>query len=87
MAPQVLEMPATINDAQTYGRVGLRRQIKVLVRKGVGSNPTLNNGVKHLEDDAIGSSAELLRFMESNDCMKEVRNGNMCHLLLNLIDP
>ena len=25
------------------GRVGLRRQIKVLVRKGVGSNPTLNN--------------------------------------------
>jgi hypothetical protein len=23
------------------GRVGLRRQIKVLVRKGVGSNPTL----------------------------------------------
>ena len=24
------------------GRVGLRRQIKVLVRKGVGSNPTLN---------------------------------------------
>ncbi|CAK7337798.1 unnamed protein product, partial [Dovyalis caffra] len=26
----------------TNGRVGLRRQIKVLVRKGVGSNPTLN---------------------------------------------
>jgi hypothetical protein len=26
----------------SYGRVGLRRQIKVLVRKGVGSNPTVN---------------------------------------------
>nr|PNR57443.1 hypothetical protein PHYPA_004437 [Physcomitrium patens] len=28
--------------ACSYGRVGLRRQIKVLVRKGVGSNPTVN---------------------------------------------
>jgi hypothetical protein len=27
------------------GRVGLRRQIKVLVRKGVGSNPTLHNTI------------------------------------------
>ena len=32
-----------LNEHQSWdGRVGLRRQIKVLVRKGVGSNPTLN---------------------------------------------
>ena len=34
----ITTFPATGWD----GRVGLRRQIKVLVRKGVGSNPTLN---------------------------------------------
>lgn len=28
---------------RSYGRVGLRRQIKVLVRKGVGSNPTVDS--------------------------------------------
>ena len=28
-------------EQRSDGRVGLRRQIKVLVRKGVGSNPTL----------------------------------------------
>ncbi|AES82692.1 hypothetical protein MTR_7g116310 [Medicago truncatula] len=32
----------TIYKNMSDGRVGLRRQIKVLVRKGVGSNPTLN---------------------------------------------
>ena len=30
-----------LNFQRRDGRVGLRRQIKVLVRKGVGSNPTL----------------------------------------------
>jgi hypothetical protein len=31
----------SVKQTRRDGRVGLRRQIKVLVRKGVGSNPTL----------------------------------------------
>ncbi|RZB74959.1 hypothetical protein D0Y65_033738, partial [Glycine soja] len=41
--PKFVNLRKEIGREKVDGRVGLRRQIKVLVRKGVGSNPTLNN--------------------------------------------
>ena len=42
LSERMVNIPLQILNNSWDGRVGLRRQIKVLVRKGVGSNPTLN---------------------------------------------
>ncbi len=44
--PQKQIYISKLEDLETssqYGRVGLRRQFQVLVRKGVGSNPTVDS--------------------------------------------
>ena len=48
----------------SYGRVGLRRQIKVLVRKGVGSNPTVNNAPLSQEDAARAQLPTIAQLVE-----------------------
>ncbi len=60
-----------------YGRVGLRRQFQVLVRKGVGSNPTVDNFAENCIFELwSGCVVCVVGFVVDAVCFGSVGDGN-----------